>query len=159
MRTRLIIGIIVVIFIVLLGVLFVNIVANNVHLPFFSQSKSMVTIDGHTFHVTIATTEQEKETGLSNTTSLPQDQGMLFPFVKPDFYGFWMRNMKYSLDIIYIANKKIVSIANNVSNPNNPATPLPIYKPSQAADTVLEINGGLASTYHFSIGDTVSISL
>ena len=160
MRTRLILGIIVVILLVVLGVVFVNVASNNFHLPFInSQPKSTVTIDGHTFHVTVANTEQEKETGLSNTISLPQNQGMLFPFSKPDYYGFWMRNMNYPLDIIYIAHNKIVSIANNVAKPTDPSAPLPVYKPSQPADTVLEINGGLTNMYHFSIGDSVTTSL
>ena len=160
MRTRLIIGIIVVILIVGLGIVFVNVVSNNFHLPFTaSQPNSSVVIDGHTFHVSIANTEQQKEIGLSNINSLPQDQGMIFPFGRADYYSFWMRNMKFPLDIIYIANKKIVSIAANVSNPNNPSVPLPVYKPSQPADTVLEINGGLSKKYHFSIGNSAYISL
>lgn len=159
MKVRLILGIIVVIVVILLGILFVNFIGNNFHFPFFSQPKPTATINGHTFHVTVVSTEKDKEMGLSNTTSLPKDEGMLFSFTKADYYGFWMRNMKYPLDIIYIANKKIVSIASNVSNPNNPSQPLPVYKPSQPADTVLEINGGLSTTYHFSAGDTVTISL
>ena len=160
MRTRLITGIVVVILILLMGIVFLNVVNNNFHLPFMSpQTPSTVSIDGHTFHVRVANTEQEKEIGLSNTSSLSKDEGMLFPFGRADYYGFWMRNMKYPLDIIYIANKKIVSIAPNVKNPNNPSSPLPVYKPSQPADTVLEINGGLSQTYHISTGDSVSVSL
>ncbi len=160
MRTRLILGIIVVILVVVAGVIFVNAASNNFHFPFTtSQPKSTITIDGYTFHVTVANTEQEKETGLSNTPSLPQDQGMLFPFSKPDYYGFWMRNMNYPLDIIYIAHNKIVSIASDVTKPTSPSAPLPVYKPSQPADIVLEINGGLAKKYHFNIGDSVTTSL
>lgn len=160
MRTRLILGILVVIFLVILGVVFVNVVSNNAHIPFLSsQPKSSVTIDNHTFKVKVANTQQEKEIGLSGTTSLPQDQGMLFPFDKADYYAFWMRNMKYPLDIIYIANKKIVSIANNVPAPTNSSAPLSVYKPSQPADTVLEINGGISNKYGFKVGDNVSLSL
>lgn len=160
MRTRLILGIIVVILLVILGVVFVNVVSNNVRLPFMSsQPKSSVSIDNHTFKVKVAKTQQEQEIGLSGTSSLPQDQGMLFTFDKADYYAFWMRNMKYPLDIIYIANKKIVSIANNVPSPTNPSAPLPVYKPSQPADTVLEINGGLSDKYGFKVGDSVSVSL
>jgi uncharacterized membrane protein (UPF0127 family) len=158
MKTRLILGIVVVIFAIVLGVLFVNMVSNNIHFP-FSQPKSTAVIDGHTFHVKVATTQQDQEQGLSDTPSLPTDQGMLFVFQKPDFYGFWMRNMNYPLDIIYIQNNKIVSIAQNVSKPKDPTSPLPVYKPSDPADKVLEINGGLTNTYHISIHDTVSISL
>lgn len=159
MRTRLIIGIIVVILIVILGVVFFNVVNNNISLPFAPKPKSTVTIDSHTFHVTVASNEQDKEIGLSNMSSLPQDQGMLFTFDHPDFYGFWMRNMKFPIDIIYIANKKIVTIFSNVPAPSNTSSTLTIYKPKQQADTVLEINAGLSDKYHFTNGDTVSTSL
>lgn len=160
MKTRLIIGIIVVVILVILGVIFVNIVSNNFQFPFTnSQPKSTVTIDGHTFYVRIVKTEKDKEIGLSNTSSLPKNQGMLFVFDKPDYYAFWMRNMKFPIDIIYIANKKIVTIFPNAPALKNANETLSIYKPHQAADIVLEINAGLASQYHFSVGDTVSTSL
>lgn len=158
MKTRLILGIVVVIFIIVLGVIFVNMIGNNIHFP-FSQPKSTVSIDGHIFHVKVVSTEKDQEQGLSDTASLLKDQGMLFVFQKPDYYGFWMRNMNYPLDIIYIAHKKIVSIAENVSKPKDPTAPLPVYKPSDPSDMVLEINGGLVTLYHISLGDIVSISL
>lgn len=160
MRTRLIIGVIVVILLVILGIVFFNVVSNNLRLPFpTSQPKSAVSIDGQTFHVTVANTEKDKEIGLSNMSSLPKDQGMLFTFDHPDYYAFWMRNMKFSIDIIYIANKKIVTIFSNVPAPSSNTASLPIYKPKQPADTVLEINAGLSNQYHFAVGDNVSISL
>lgn len=160
MRLRLIIGVIVVIVLVILGVLFVNLAGNNLQNPFApAHPKSTVTISGHTFYVTVAKTEQQKEEGLSVKSSLPQDQGMLFPFDTPAFYAFWMRNMKFPIDIIYIANKKIVTIYSNVPAPKNSTETLPIYKPHQPADTVLEINAGLANTYHFTVGTPVTLSL
>lgn len=160
MKTRLIIGIIVVVILVILGVVFVNMVSNNFQLPFTnSRPKTTATIDGHTFYVHVAKTEKDKEIGLSNTSSLPKDQGMLFVFDKPDYYAFWMRNMKFPIDIVYVANKKIVTIFPNVPSPKNANETLSIYKPHQPADTVLEINAGLANQYHFSVGDTVSTSL
>lgn len=159
MRTRLLIGIIVVILVVILGVVFVNIASNNIKLPFSPQPKSTVTIDGHTFHVTVASSEKDKEVGLSSISSLPKDQGMVFTFDHPDFYAFWMRNMKFPIDIIYIANRKIVTIVSNVAAPSSDSSSSPIYKPKQPADTVLEINAGLSNQYHFAAGDNVSLSL
>lgn len=160
MKTRLITGIVVVILVIVLGVVFVNMITNNFRFPFFPQTPTKsVTIDGHTFLVTVASTEKDKEIGLSNISSLPKDQGMIFPFDHTDYYGFWMKNMKFPIDIIYIANKKIVTIFSNVEAPKNAAETLPIYKPSEPADTVLEINAGLSNTYHFSVGDSVSSSL
>lgn len=160
MRTRLIIGAIVVILLIILGVIFVNVISNNFQLPLFnSRPSSTITIDGHTFYVSLAKTEKDKEIGLSSRSSLPKDQGMMFQFDHPDYYAFWMRDMKFPIDIIYISNKKIVTIFPNVPAPTNVKDNLPIYKPHQVADTVLEINAGLADQYHFAVGDTVTTSL
>ena len=158
MKTRLIIGIIVVVIVVIVAVVLVNLVTKTLSLP-FTTPKATATIDGHTFHITVVKTEKDQEIGLSNRSSLPKNEGMLFPFPKPDYYAFWMRNMKFPIDIIYIANKKIVTIYSDVAAPTNSNVPLIIYKPNQPADTVLEINAGLVSQYHFKTGDSVSTSL
>lgn len=159
MKTRLIIGILVVIIVIVIAVLFVNFVTHTFSLPFGAKPNATATIDGHTFHVNVVTSEKDQETGLSSRSSLPQDEGMLFPFKKTDYYSFWMRNMKFPIDIIYIANKKIVTIYSDVAAPTNSSVPLIIYKPNQPADSVLEINAGLASQYHFKTGDSVTTSL
>jgi len=159
MRTRLILGIVVVVLVAFVGLMSFNFLMSKLHSPSMSKTKSSAVINGHLFSITIAKTEKEKEIGLSNTSTLAKDQGMIFIFDKPDYYAFWMRNMKYPLDIIYISKGKIVSIAENVKNPNNPSIPLPVYRPSQVVDTVLEINGGLSESYHFTPGSNVSVSL
>src|SRR5487761_657283 len=66
--------------------------------------KSKVTIDNHTFMVEVATTSAQQQQGLSGRASLPQNQGMLFIFKTPDRYPFWMKGMKFSLDMIFINN-------------------------------------------------------
>lgn len=122
----------------------------------FGQNAT-VTIGKQTFKAEIAKSDKDKQTGLSNKTSLPQDQGMLFPFAKPDYYSFWMKEMKFPIDIIYIKENKIVTIFSNVPVPaskdENPA----IYKPEEPADTVFEINAGLSQKNNFQKGDAVTI--
>src|SRR6266550_6083274 len=89
---------------------------------------SKVTIDKHTFSVEIANTTVEQQQGLSGRNSLPQDQGMLFVFKKADLYAFWMKGMKFPLDMIFIKDNKIVSISQNVPVPSNPNDAnLPVY--------------------------------
>lgn len=123
------------------------------------KTAATVTIDGQTFTVLIAHTEKEKETGLSQRDSLPQNMGMVFPFDKPDYYGFWMKDMKFPLDIIWMNKGQIVTIVNNLQPPTSANPNLPIFKPVSPADTVLEINAGLANKYNFKVGDNVTSSL
>ncbi|HSX40980.1 MAG TPA: DUF192 domain-containing protein [Candidatus Saccharimonadales bacterium] len=116
-------------------------------------------IDGHTFSLLVAKTNDEKQTGLSNRTSLDKNTGMLFPFGTASYVTFWMKQMRFPIDIIFIRNGKIVTIDKNAPPPQDPnSTDLPIYKPTQPADTVLEINAGLSDKDNFNIGDEVKLN-
>lgn len=124
-----------------------------------SLPKEKVAIDNHTFSVDIATTSAEQQQGLSGRQSLPQNQGMLFIFKTSNRYPFWMKDMKFPLDMIFINNNKIVDIFNNVPVPKTTDTSkLPIYTPKAAANQVLEINSGQAKAYGFKNGDTVKVT-
>lgn len=118
---------------------------------------STVTISNHQFKVTIAKTPQDKQTGLSDKKTLPQDYGMLFPFDTADYFPFWMKNMQFPIDIIYINNNKIVTIFQNVQPPKSKEESLPILKPTEPANNVLEINAGLSQKYNFQTGNQVTI--
>lgn len=120
-----------------------------------------VTIDTHSFLVTTAKTQTEQEKGLSGLNSLSPSHGMVFLFDHPDYYGFWMKDMKFPIDIIFIHNKKIVTIYNRVPFflPDTSTSSLPVYKPSEPADVVLEVSAGLAEQYHFSAGENVDLAL
>ncbi len=147
--------------IILLGALLIGAVVGKNYIKtrnLIPTSGPTETIGGHTFNIEIAKTPTEKEIGLSSKQSLPQDQGMLFPFDKPGNYSFWMKNMKFPIDIIYIKYNTIVSIFQNVQPPSSTEQELPIYTPVAAADSVLEINAGLSSKYNFKEGDKVTSS-
>lgn len=120
---------------------------------------STLTIKNQTFTLLLAKTEAEKEKGLSGKSSLQRSEGMLFLFDKPDYYAFWMKDMLFPIDIIYIHNKQIVTVYSNLQAPQKNATTWQIVKPSEPADMVLEINAGLAQQYHLQTGDTVTLSL
>lgn len=123
-----------------------------------TQNSPTVTIRNQSFKVYIAKTSKEQQIGLSSRESLPQDYGMLFPFGTADYYQFWMKNMKFPIDILYLKNNKIVTIINN-AQPLKKDEPQPtIYRPEEPSDTVLEINAGLSKKYKFQKGDEVKIS-
>src|SRR3989344_6137269 len=119
-------------------------------LPF--KENATVTINGHKLELTVADSQEEKEIGLSETNSLPQEKGMIFLFEKPGLYSFWMKNMKFPIDIIYINNDQIVTIQNNVQPVKEQESPT-VYTSTEPADKVLEIQAGLAKTYGFKKGD------
>lgn len=115
------------------------------------------TINGQTFRLIVARSEKEKEVGLSNRTSLPNDMGMLFPFAQEGFHSFWMKDMRLPIDIIFIRDSRIIEIFENAAPPKSSSESLTVYKPKERADAVLEINSGLSEKYHFKSGDLVTI--
>lgn len=151
-RFRIIIAIVI---IIIIGALVFFLFNRRTPVPFTKHGPT-ATIKGHTFYVTLAQTDQQKVTGLSNTNSLPQDEGMYFPFDTAGYYGFWMKEMRYPLDILFIHNNKIVSLYQNIQPPKDANTPLQVYKPTEPADGVLEINAGKAKQYGIKTGDSVT---
>lgn len=125
--------------------------------------KSTVTINKHTIAVSLAKTEKEKQIGLSDKSSLSKDTGMLFTFDTADTYGFWMKKMKFPIDIVFINDNKITTIFKNVTPPPSGATipddKLPIYTPTIPSNRVLELPSGAADTYSLKVGDTVEFKL
>ena len=105
----------------------------------------------------VANTNKLREKGLSKQESMALNWGMLFVFEKNSPWAFWMKDMKFAIDIIWIdENKKIVHIFENVSpEPRKKDKDLIIYKPPVDSRYVLEINAGLAKLHNIQPGDPV----
>lgn len=144
-----------ILFLIVIGISFSQNYLKDNPLPFLKTPT--IIIGKQTFKLYVAKSGKEKEVGLSEKKSLQQDFGMFFPFEKADYYSFWMKNMQFSIDIIFINGKKIVKIYQNVQPPTSKEESLPIYKPEKPTDKVLEINSGLSQKYNFKEGDEVKI--
>lgn len=123
---------------------------------FLFKKTPIVKINNQSFNATVAASEKEREIGLSETKSLQPNQGMIFLFDRPDYYSFWMKNMKFPIDIIYINNDTIVTIISNAPFPKNNSESLTVYASISPANKVLEIQGGLSEKYKFKNGDKVT---
>lgn len=125
-------------------------------LPSFS-SPSTVKIKEKTFNVSLAKSKEQLMVGLSKTNKLDENKGMLFIFDKKDYHAFWMKDMKFPIDIIFIDDTKVVDIAHAAQPLKEGESVLgsQIYKPQKKANRVLEINSGLANKYGIKASDTV----
>lgn len=103
--------------------------------------------------VEIADTEEKRAQGLSNREKLGENEGMLFVFDGPGFYRFWMKDMKFDLDFIWIANGRVVDITENVSH-NNQKT---LYFSKVPLNMILEVNAGFAGKNGVEIGNNIKI--
>ncbi|MEK7185402.1 MAG: DUF192 domain-containing protein [Patescibacteria group bacterium] len=100
------------------------------------------------FNIELANTYDSRTRGLSGRKSLADNTGLLFVFDSSARYGFWMKDMKFPIDIIWIDDAgKVVFIEKNVK----PSTFPKVFYPSAPASFVLEINAGLADTHNIKI--------
>ncbi len=112
----------------------------------------IVTIGGADFSMRVVETETERALGLSGTNSLGNRDGMLFIFPYSYQYGFWMKEMNYPLDIIWLdENHKIVTIRENLS----PETYPEIFYPEKKALYVVEVSAGTVKSLSLKVGDNI----
>src|SRR3989344_1246587 len=97
----------------LLGAIVVIFVAIFILTFALSRQGTRVLVNGEVFNVTIAKSDQEKQIGLSKTQKISENQGMLFVFDTPSYYSFWMKDMKFPIDIIYIDGDEVVTVIDN----------------------------------------------
>ena len=123
----------------------------------FSQPEGnyyAVTISGESFKLEVADTEEKRLKGLSGRNEMASDKGMIFIFDDVASHGIVMRGMRFPLDIIWLRNKKVVDIADNVYPDNGFESK--IYYPVIQADVVIELNAGAAEKLNLKVGDRLS---
>jgi uncharacterized membrane protein (UPF0127 family) len=100
---------------------------------------------GAVIAVEIALTDQEKTQGLMFRESMPRDAGMVFPFEGLEIRPFWMKNCHFPLDLVYTTKDGTVVEVIKALPPCAPdPAPCPSTAPKARADTVLEVNAGVA---------------
>lgn len=120
------------------------------------EPQSTVSFDNVTLKVAIADDEAEKELGLSNHKDLAPQEGMLFVYDQPGSYGIWMKEMDFSIDIIWLdARASVVHIETDVS----PQTYPKVFYSDEPAQYILEANAGFAEDHGIQEGDTAKLPL
>lgn len=116
--------------------------------------KAAVVIGDHRFEAEVADTPGKKELGLGQRDALAAGAGMYFPFPSAQYWVFWMKGMRFPIDIIWIRDGKVVDINRDAPPPKgeeNPAT----FSPIGQADAVLEVNAGASAG--IKVGDDVRL--
>ncbi len=112
-----------------------------------------VMINGTTFTVELAITPEEITRGLGGRDSLKPLNGMLFIRDHKERYRFWMGNMRFPLDFLWIDGNRIVDITKNVPITKNGE--IPQLEPVAPVDKILEINAGETDKAGIKVGDTL----
>lgn len=119
-----------------------------------------VTLGSRELNVEIVKTPVSITQGLSNREQLGSD-GMLFLLPVTEVPTFWMKDMKFDLDLIWLRDNRIVGISKQVPKPA-PAInlkDLPVYSPQESADMVLEVGSGKSDQWSLRRGDLLHFPL
>lgn len=117
---------------------------------------NMVYVGDAKFKVQVASTDQKRINGLSNTDSLAPNTGMLFTFDQDYSWPIWMKDMHYSLDILWLnSDKQVVTVKSNVA----PSTYPDVFTPDSPARYVLEIPAGEALAGGVQVGQTATFNI
>lgn len=107
-------------------------------------SSTQVIIDEqHTWSVGVAQTPEERQRGFMRCPAIPPRHGLWFVFDEPVVANFWMKDTLVPLDLLWIADGKIVGIERGLM-PAGTVEPIPIYEAPQAITAVLEVPAGEA---------------
>ncbi|OGE86608.1 MAG: hypothetical protein A3J48_01550 [Candidatus Doudnabacteria bacterium RIFCSPHIGHO2_02_FULL_46_11] len=102
--------------------------------------------------IELAKTETEKFQGLSGRKSFPEKTGMLFIYDSPGYYSFWMKDMHFSIDIVWLdGNWQVVDIVEHVTPETFPRS----SHPKEKAVYALEVNAGLVAKNAWQIGQSL----
>lgn len=148
----------------LIGIFIAVILVIIVAVVFFLSARgggAQATIGDQKVNLMVVDTSESRAIGLSETKSLSDDQGMLFVFDEKSYPSFWMKGMDFPIDIIFLNDKKIVTIHENVQPPQKGQedNALPLYQATGPSNQVLEVRAGFAKKYNVKVGDTIDLSL
>jgi uncharacterized membrane protein (UPF0127 family) len=112
-----------------------------------------VKIGNSEFRSEVVSSDAKIQKGLGGRSGLYDSCAMLFKFPRAGTYSFWMKDMRFPLDIIWILDGKIVHIEKNISEKFSGT-----LSPQVDADSVLEINAGIADKIGIKISDKTSFN-
>ena len=131
----------------------------NDFLDKLSQYRNLtITIDRYNISAFVADTDEKRSKGLSGVENMTENQGMLFVFDSPSRQGFWIKEMQFPLDIIWLdLNNSVIHIEKKLQ-PCTSVLFCPVYSPSRDAKYVLETISGFTDLHSVNVGKKVKIN-
>jgi len=109
-------------------------------------------IGPRTYELEMARTSEQQALGLMRRDSMPEDHGMIFIFEEERMQGFWMKDTRIPLDILFVdAKGKVVSVSGmKPYDLNTTSSEVP-------AQYAIELNAGQAKAAGIRKGDVLEI--
>ena len=146
---------IIIIFFLIMGFFLINRSSKNFKLENKPANIQYVKLAGQSIKVDLVLTPIEQERGLSGRLGLDDNEGMLFIFSRSDKYNFWMKDMNFPLDIIWISgDMKVIYIKKDARPELYPEA----YGPEEDAKYVLEVVSGFSDRNNLRVGDEIKFT-
>lgn len=134
-------------------ILFVFLFIGFVCLVFASLPEKIIYINSKQIIAEVAALPQDRERGLMFRQGLEESRGMLFIFENTGKYSFWMKNMLFPIDIIWLSeDKKVVDLSQNLLPCKDLCDPV---SPVNPVRYVLEVEAGFIKKNNVKIGDRI----
>ena len=134
---------------VLIGSIFVF---SNLNANIYDQ-KATWNLENKEINLIVVNNSESRTKGLGAMESLSENSAMLFVFDEADTYGIWMKDMLFSIDVLWLdQDMKIVHIKKNFEPSSYPMS----ETPDVASKYVLELQGGFVDKYGIELGDTLT---
>ncbi|MCA9369608.1 MAG: DUF192 domain-containing protein [Pseudomonadales bacterium] len=133
--------------------------SSSLSVKFADRSHQTITIGTARLTVEVVNTPESMTQGLSGRSQIGAD-GMLFIFPQPKHATFWMKEMQFPLDMIWIHKGRVTGVTEDVPYPlpETPLDQLPTYSSPGLADMVLELPAGMAEEYGVEVGSVVVLT-
>ena len=107
-------------------------------------------LDNAKIRIELADTPEERIKGLSGREKLDENSGLLFVYEELGIYGIWMKDMNFSIDVIWLdKDYRVIDIASDVQPDSFPE----VFEPGAPALYILEVNAGFAQRNGIKTGD------
>lgn len=117
------------------------------------RTETTIEIGGERIKAYVRDTPKSRAAGLSGWEGLADGEGMLFVFPGDGFHTFWMKDMRFPIDIVWISEGgEVVDIRGNVSPDTYPEYS---FGPQEVARYVLELQAGWTTAHDVAIGAMV----
>lgn len=121
-----------------------------------TQAGPVAVVGRQVIRLDVVRSEAAREKGLGGRIGLADNQGMLFVFDDTNEHCFWMKDMRFSIDMIWLnARGRVEHIEKNVSPDTYPET----FCPNKPSKYMLEVVAGMASDLRLRTGSSVALRL
>ena len=132
---------------------------NGISIPANRYLKAVVSVNAFKLIADLALTQDQQTKGLAVKNHMNESEGMLFVFQNPSKPSFWMKDMKFPIDIIWLdANRSVAYIAPNLEPCPSQGT-CPGYVPNKDSLYVLETTAGFSQRHNVTVGTKTNFQL